>query len=293
MKFARMNPRQSAKVAAFIARLQTDKTHQIAYFGQDTAELAAAIQTFAPPNNVLLAYEDDQLIGLLGVDTDPSSGRAWLHGPLVDFPDWQGVADALYDEAMRLQMIPDFVHDEELFVDVANSNIAAFAASRRFTPGNPQTSLRLSRDALSLLPVVEPASELAAPQYPQFVRLHDSLFPKTYYSGQQIIERIGERDRVFVVTAPNVDVLPIGYIYARIETEATDGYIDFIGVAPDFRRQGIARRLIIAAAHWLFSFPEIEAVALTVAADNEAALALYISLGFAHVQTLQAYRKRY
>jgi len=70
MNIVKMNPNQSSQIAAFIARLQADKPHQIAYFGNNEAEIAAAIQTFYPPYTVLLAYDDNQLIGLLRVDTD-------------------------------------------------------------------------------------------------------------------------------------------------------------------------------------------------------------------------------
>lgn len=293
MNIVKFNSRQSGRVAAFIARLQADKTHQIAYFGRDAAEIAAAIQTFDPPDNVLLAYENDRLIGLLGIDTDADSQRAWLYGPMVDHVDWQTVADALYDAVLRLNVIPTFVHDEELFVDAANVNIANFAARHRFISDTPQASLRLDRHKLSSLPNIESATELMAQQYPLFVRLHDTLFPNTYYSGQQIIERLGERDKVFVFVARDIYVTPVGYIYAKIDAEATDGYIDFLGVMADFRRKGIAKRLLYTAINWLFSFPEIEAVALTVNAANSAALALYANLGFTHLQTLQSYRKQY
>jgi ribosomal protein S18 acetylase RimI-like enzyme len=293
VKIVRLNAAQLAETAAFISRLQADKTHQIAYFGNEAAEIAAAIQTFDPPGNVLLAYQSEALIGLLGVDTDADSHRAWLYGPLVDHPDWQVVADALYDAALRLDMIPAFVRDEEMFVDAANTNVAVFAAGHRFIPGTPQASLRLGRDTLPQLADEADVIALTKPQHQGFIRLHDSLFPNTYFSGQQIIQRLGERDRVFVVYVPQVDVIPIGYIYAKIDAEATDGYIDFLGVYEPFRRKGIAKGLISTAINWLFSYSEIEAVTLTVDAANTAALTLYTSLGFTHLQTLQSYRKHY
>jgi ribosomal protein S18 acetylase RimI-like enzyme len=290
VKIVRLNSAQLAETAAFTARLQADKSRQIAYFGNEAAEIAAAIQTFDPPGNALLAYEGESLIGLLGVDTDADSRRAWLYGPLIDHTNWQVVADALYDAALRLDMIPSFVRDEEIFVDAANTSVALFAASHRFIPGAPQASLRLAREGQSVLPSRPDVVELTQVHHQTFISLHDTLFPKTYFSGQQIIDRLGLRDKAFVAI---LDGLVVGYIYAKIDPEATDGYIDFLGVAADFRRRGIAKRLLSTAINWLFSFSEIEAVTLTVDAANSAALALYTSLDFTHLQTLQSYRKRY
>ncbi|MEO8610736.1 MAG: GNAT family N-acetyltransferase [Chloroflexota bacterium] len=293
MNIVKMNPVQSGEVAAFIARLQTDKTHQIAYFGNKVTEIAAVIETFVEAHNVLLAYCDDQLIGVLGADTDITSHRAWLYGPLVDYQEWHMVADALYEEALRLNVIPEFVHDEELFADSTNSNIATFAANHRFTAGTPQASLHLKRAVLAKKVSTIGVVELTEPHYKTFRQLHDMLFPGTYFSGHQIIERLGARDKVFFATMPGLGEMPVGYIYARIEPEATDGYIDFLGVLEPFRRRGIAGKLISGAKNWLFSFPEIEAITLTVDAANTTGLALYESLGFTHFQTLRAYRKRY
>jgi ribosomal protein S18 acetylase RimI-like enzyme len=293
MNIVRLNSQQLGEVVSFIVRLQADKTHQIAYFGDTAAEIAALIQTFEPPHNVLLAYEAGQLVGLLGIDTDAETGRAWLYGPMVDFADWATVADALYEEALRQDVMPPFVRDEELFVDVANTNIAAFAGRHRFIPGTPNASLRLERTAFSTESVVSDVEELTALHYQTFNQLHVMLFPGTYFSGRQIIDRLGVRDKVFIASIPEMSDVPVAYIYARIEPEATEGYIDFLGVHEGFRRRGIGGRLISAAARWLFSFPDIEVVALTVHADNTAAIALYTGLGFTHTQTLQSFRKRY
>jgi ribosomal protein S18 acetylase RimI-like enzyme len=290
VNIVRLNPAQIGEVSAFIAHLQADKTHQCAYFGEDAAEIAAAIQTFVPPNNGLLAYEHDRLVGFLGVDTDEESSRAWLYGPLVDHPDWQTTADALYAKIFVQGIMPTFVCDEELFVDATNVNTAAFAERHQFIPGVPHVSLRLDRQQAARLPVAENITVLSEAYHAPFERLHDVIFPGAYFSGQQIIERLGERDQVFIALH-NVDV--VGYLYARIEPEATHGYIDFLGVGEAFRRQGLGKKLLAAASHWLFAFPEIEAVTLTVNTRNASALELYTNLGFTHVQTLHAYRKQY
>ena len=70
-----------------------------------------------------------------------------------------------------------------------------------------------------------------------------------------------------------------------------DGEILTLGVAPAARRQGIARRLLgdlIARAR----AAGVRRLALEAAADNEAALALYRSLGFQRQGTRRAYYRR-
>lgn len=273
----------------FVARLQADPTQMIAYFGTEANDIRHSLECFEPDwtRATQLAYDGECLVGLLGVDVSESIGRAWLYGPLVDGADWDKTADDLYASAQK--MMPDYVHQHELFVDVANLNVAGFAARHGFVPGTPEASLRFGREHLGQLPD-EAAEMLSADQHAAFVELHDRIFPNTYYTGVEILKRLGERDRVFVETISKNSLA--GYIYVKVEPGATNGYIDFVGVAESTRRQGIGRRLVSAATHWLFTFPAVEEVTLTVNTGNSGAIALYKQLGFEHNQTLQVFRKQ-
>src|SRR5690606_24734425 len=135
----------------------------------------------------LLAVEDTTIIGFLGVDASSEIKRAWLHGPFADAEAWNTVADALYMQAKTEGCIPDWVTEEELFADAANTHIAAFADRHGFTPGTPQASLRLGRDDYRKNTEPNDTSsvqivELSEPRHLAFIALHDLTFPKTYYS---------------------------------------------------------------------------------------------------------------
>jgi ribosomal protein S18 acetylase RimI-like enzyme len=283
-----MQPDQLDEVAAFIARLQADPAHHIGYFGEREDDIARYIHELEPAGSdgFVLAFEDEKLIGLLGVEADPEIKRAWLHGPMVDHPDWDVVADQLYQTACQ-QVIPDYAVMHELVGGIANIRLRMFAQRQGFTP-LPDTAavLRFKRHELATLPTAE-AEELEPRHHDAFVRLHDVTFPNTYFSGKQVIDRLNAHNKVFVVSAGDAVQ---GYIYARVITGG-DGFIDFLGVEESARRRGLGRRLITAATRWLLSFPTVQEVALTVYSRNTAALALYTQLGYEHLYTLQAYRK--
>lgn len=283
MTIIRLTPERSEAAAAFIAAHQKDMRHCIPYFGESAAEIAQAIAEFTPPHNMLLMLDaNNQITGVLGVDISAELNRAWLHGPQVSDP---AQADLLYTEAAQTGILPPGV-EQELFIDERNVATAAFARRHGFkAAATLELNLRLPRT--DDLPTAT-AETLTPAQYPAFTALHDATFPKTYFSAAQIIERLGERERVLIVREG--DAL-LGYVFARAEVNADYGYIDYLGVAKHARRRGIGRQLTLAAAHWLLQFPQVQTVNLTVSADNTAAVALYDSLGFAHWRRLRVYRR--
>jgi ribosomal protein S18 acetylase RimI-like enzyme len=83
-----------------------------------------------------------------------------------------------------------------------------------------------------------------------------------------------------------------GYIVCKVDPASGEGYIDYIGVAETARRNGIGRRLLAAALRWMFSYPTVHRVDLTVTTTNEAALGLYAALGFEQERIMRAFRKQ-
>lgn len=286
MKIEQCGPDRFEDLLGFVVRLNAQACHHIGYFGVQPADIRQTLLELAPERCTAfrLAYADGGLVGALGLDFDLELGRAWLHGPLVEHPEPDALADRLY--ADLLPDIPAQVSEQELFCDLENSLVHRFAARHGFAPCGDSAVLGITRAALAGLapahaPDVEPALADAV------AALHDRLFPRSYASGGAMLAQRDEHHRV--LTASEGGLLQ-GYIFAKVEPLAGLGYTDFIGVDPAWRGRGVGRRLLSAALHWMFSFPEVRESNLTVNVDNSAARALYRSLGYEQERVLRGYR---
>ena len=117
-------------------------------------------------------------------------------------------------------------------------------------------------------------------------RLHDELFPDTHTPGHRLVS--GADDTHLRLVAERAGEL-LGYVAVELQPDGT-GYVDFIGVEPSRRRQGIGAELIRAGVHELRAIG-CESAHLTVRENSEAARALYASLGFAEERLIIPLRK--
>jgi ribosomal protein S18 acetylase RimI-like enzyme len=274
-------------LVAFIARLNGDHAHHIGYFGTHPADITTTLQALTPPldEGFYLACDQDQLVGVLGVEVDVELGRAWLYGPLLDPAAPDTIADTLY--TALLPVIPSSVHEHELFCDARNQLCQMFAIRHGFALHGEAAILLFTREQLAHVPP-SGAAELDESFFNTFRNLHSLLFPRTYASGQELIDKRTDRAKIFMATESGQLQ---GYIAAKVEPGGGSGYIDYIGVSEHARQRGIGRRLLAAALGWLFTFAEVQHIDLTVSTSNAAALRLYETLGFQRERVMRAYRK--
>jgi hypothetical protein len=286
-------PSNLPAVAHFIARLNRFPAHYICYPGLTESEIAAELAvTLTPEGFGCLALDDSgEIAGFLGVEMDPSLGRAWLFGPFVDQPDWHPLADQLYQ--VVLDSLPPAIHDLELCGSPENTRLEAFAARHGFTPNPAFSQLSLPRPAApppppDPTPLATPAG--IVPHLPALAALHDTLFPNTYYRADQLLDLSAKSHKRLQVELLGGELA--GYIFVQVRPASQDAYIDFLGVAEACRRRGIARRLLDDSLAWAFSHPFVAQASLTVQASNLPAVRLYENLGFKTDLILQGYRNK-
>ena len=290
MRISSIDPAEIDETAHFIASLNTDLTHRIGYFGEHPSEIRTTLLNMIPPaeEGTLVVREGDTMTGVMGIHLDAVLGRMWLHGPLVnDEEEWFQIAEELY-RAIQPR-IPPRITEFEIFCSQENERCQTFAKRKHFKLHGGAAIYAFPREALSTIPRAT-LPELMPQHYDDMIALQDRLFPRSYYSGRQIIKRLNELGKVFTTVD---DETLTGYIYCRILPEARHGIVDFVGVLESARRQGNASRLLSAAFHWMFSHNEIDAVKLTVMKRNTAACQLYETVGFNLIHHMMAYRKRY
>jgi ribosomal protein S18 acetylase RimI-like enzyme len=242
----------------------------------------------SPAEGFVMAYENDRVVGVFGIDADPEINRAWLFGPLVDHVDWHDIADQLY--AKVLPRIPIGIRDYDLFCDVRNTHIEAFAVRHGFPLSSENAVLTLTRENYS--PSAPGKIQVIAYQeefFEPFETLHKTLFPNGYFTARQMVERIDEKRQLFLAMEEGQVQ---GYHFCKIEPASGSGYVDFIGTDPSARGRGIGADLLASGVDWMLSAPTTEKINLTVNADNIPARHLYEKFGFVTDRIMRGYRKR-
>ena len=276
-----LQPTGLGRLAAFLARLNAQPEHHIGYCGADEAEVLHALQhdfdEVSAQAAFVLAEQGENLVGALGFDADLATGHVELWGPFAEGAERVALAERLWDA-----LTPPRATRLELFCNAENALCADFALRHGFTEG-PRTEI------LSVIPNVGigVGSALELRDFGDFIRLHDALFPGTYYSGAQILTRFGPYRQVFV----EHDMSGLcGYAYAEAAPEFAEGSLEFVGVAPRSRGQGLGARLVRAALAWLASVG-VREVTLTVSSHDEAAGRLYRRAGFTLRHNMRTFRK--
>lgn len=272
-------------LAAFAAALQGRPESYVCYAGSDAATIAKELADMAGWWHVsAVARRDRDLLGFWIGDTDPDMGRVWWWGPFLRSDAWEAVADALYDSVCA--HLPGGITEEEIAVDRRFTRAVAWAMSRGFRE-DPASAV------LSLAPGCAPR-EVGASVLVRDLRdsdttvaaLHDSLFPGTHATGSHLLRVRPEREiRLVAEEAGRV----AGYVAAEVQPDG-EGYLDFLGVAPDRRGRGIGRILIARAVERLRERGSGR-IHLTVREANAPARALYAAVGFEEERVVVPLRK--
>jgi ribosomal protein S18 acetylase RimI-like enzyme len=274
----------------FVTRLNSEGAHHIGFFGEGEADIRASLAECLIPtaDGFMLAYEEDQLIGIFGADADSEINRAWLFGPLVEHANWHPVADKLY--AQVLSIIPAGIRDHDLFCDEQNIHMQEFAARHDFPLRSENAVMTLMRE--NYTPTSKNKTRVipfAERFFGQLELLHKVVFPNAYFTARQMVEKINETHQFFL--AIENDTL-LGYHFCKIEPEAESGYVDFIGTDSSARGRGIGADLLESGINWMLSAPSTKKINLTVNADNVPAISLYKKFGFDMDRVMRGYRKQ-
>lgn len=267
------------------AALQRRPEHHVAYLGAEpdtiSAEMLEDVDDWTEAASV--AEADGRIVGWLMGSIDHDMGRVWWFGPFVDTDDpatWRAVADRLHDLARR--ELGEHVTEEELAFDARHACGGAWAVDRgyRAEPGSAVLVLdhAIAPPDLTIRPVT-------ADDHDEVGRLHDDLFPGTHTRGAALVASTAVHERRLVAER---DGRILGYVAAERQPDGS-GYIDYLGVAPAFRRHGVGAQLVRAAVVALVDLG-CERFHLTVRESNAGARALYTGLGFVEERIIRPFR---
>ncbi|NMH71630.1 GNAT family N-acetyltransferase [Bacillus sp. RO2] len=277
------------EVASFIARLNGQSSSHIGYCGKQQKEIASSLQndlTDVPFEKAfVLAYKEEDLVGVVGFDADFTQKTAEVWGPFVE-ENHQEQAIFLFQQMM--QLIPSEVEKLFMFPNKENKLAVKTATNFDFIEQSKQAILIMRRNEFSSSQ--DAKLHLLTKEYNnEMIRLHNLAFPDTYYNGKQIINRISEHRKVFSYMR---DDKLAGYIYVEVEPEFSEASIEFIAVDESFRGQNIGTELLKGAVSWIFLIEEIDELQLCVNTTNNQAIRLYQKAGFRLADELIYFKKK-
>lgn len=277
------------RIASFIVKINSKEESHIGYCGTNREEIANSLVediTDIPFNeSFIIGTEDEEIIGILGFDTDFDSNSAEIWGPFLEEDKWDIIAEMW---SKMIEVLPKEIGLISMFINKKNENCLRLADNFDFSKESEQTILSFERPYIKKLQDI-PIIELSADFYEDMQLLHDKVFPNTYYSGSQIIERLNDHKKVFIDIKNNKLT---GYIYVEGNPEFGDGSIEFFAVDELQRGKGIGSKLLTMALKWLFTFDSINNIILCVNSANEKALNLYKTVGFKQKHQLCYYIKK-
>ena len=274
IKIQKLTENDFTIVSRFIANLNGAKETHITEAGIDPKDIEQTIKFELPDipaaESFLLAFEESQLIAVWGFEVDMERGVAYLWGPFIEHSNWHEVAAILWPKL--LEIIPSKISSIRLNPSAKNTNAVKFAEQLNFETKSEALLLEINKENHQPFES-ERIVELNKTYEANFVSLHDTIFPDTYYDGQEILERLNEYRKVFITNDFS------GYVYADIQINAGTAEIEFIGVKESERGKGLGQLLLKKALDWIFMHQKMNKVSLYMQEDNPA-IKLYKKVGF-------------
>ncbi|BCJ95985.1 hypothetical protein acsn021_35540 [Anaerocolumna cellulosilytica] len=265
-------------LAEFAASINKEKEHRIAYLGTDynsVLEYFIEMQE-DEQSNIFVLSEGGKLIGVVGADCCLDNNSIEMVGPFIDknFTQDQESDVKACMKALVETVITEYPYFRYCFF-LGSSNRLAEECLRDMGAeyrGSDYVMELLSEDfrpSLNGKPIFYEDSYKEA-----IIKLHDSVFPGTYYNGCTLIQMSEEEEYRILLEVK--DDKTVGYIFYNV----ADPYIEFLGVDKDYRNQGIASSLLSRAIAEMLHDNAAEDLTLCVSADNKSAITLYQKVGF-------------
>jgi len=247
---------------------------------------------YSPEQDLFIAEIDGDIVGYIDIKAELAMGRVvlgcWVH------PEHRrrGLATRLFSCAIR--------RARELGVGVVHVNITADNAAAQnmlsglgFSLVRQFHELRLDMASVHWSDINRTALEcrhLQANEEAELTRIQNRAFAGHWGYNPNTVEEITYKTHLSdfspedVILACDGDKIG-GFCWTRVAFEGgsasgeREGQIYMIGVAPDYRGKGVGKKLLLAGLNYLKS-KGLKIAVLFADSENEAACALYKSIGF-------------
>ncbi|TFD99438.1 GNAT family N-acetyltransferase [Jeotgalibacillus salarius] len=282
-----ISPKDIKEVSIYLEKMNTKNRSHIGFCGEHHEEIYDSLMNdfsdLALEDSFLVAYDQSDIVGAIGLDVDLDGGYADIWGPFVTDENLD-VAQALWNKI--LLTIPQQIKSCSFFINQDNSFAKEFAMQNHAQYSGADQVLNIARSTFTD-ESISSSKAIDEAFYDSFAALHNEVFPKTYYNADSILNRLNRNHHLMVIKGNESEIK--GYVYIEANPEHKEGNIEYIAVSTEFRGQGVGKVLLTDALKKLFSYPSIDEITICVSGENTAAVNLYKSVGFKEKYVLDGY----
>ncbi|WP_440895592.1 GNAT family N-acetyltransferase [Amphibacillus sp. Q70] len=280
-------PTNIKELTLFLEKINNQKSYHIGFCGEDSEEIYDTLSNDFSDldlhDSFLVAYHHSTIIGAIGIDIDLQDEHADVWGPFVEGGNKQ-LAQALWDHLIL--KTPKEIKAFSFFLNKENQFARDFVLENKGVNEGLDIVLHIARDKYEKRNT-NGYETFTAAYRDSFIKLHNQVFPKTYFNANTILSRLNDNHHLFLVKENGTELK--GYVYIEASPKHKEGNIEYVAVSDKYRGAGVGKTLITAALNQLFSYQSIEEITICVSGDNVAARQLYQSVGFEEKYHLISY----
>ncbi|MCT6926135.1 N-acetyltransferase [Metasolibacillus sp.] len=282
-----ISPKDAKEISIYLEKMNATNKSHIGFCGEQNEEIYDSLMNdFSDlefEDSFLVAYDQSNIVGAIGLDVDLGGAYADVWGPFVTDENLD-VAQALWNKA--LLKIPQEIKSCSFFINKDNVFAKEFVIQNSAQYLGTDMVLSITR-SLFTKEALTISEKIDKEHYDSFISLHDEVFPQTYFNSHSILKRLNGRNNLLIIKGNESKIK--GYVYIEAKPEHKEGNIEYIAVSVEYRGQGVGKMLIIDALKKLFSYSSIDEITICVSCENEAAINLYKSVGFKEKYVLDSY----
>ncbi|WP_077618160.1 GNAT family N-acetyltransferase [Bacillus sinesaloumensis] len=274
------------ELALFLSKMNKQKETHIGYCGIKVEEIRQTLEEDFINENGELNFQiarntEGEIVAAVGIDIDDTFAEVW--GPYNQTPSVE-LQEQLWK---RLTREYPTVQTYSFFINKENKQQQRFMNEINAKCSGEHLILEIHEQNVEKVSKIE-STPFIDSDYRGFEKLHNELFPNTYYDAKTIIERLGNGN-ILKIVRDNSNELQ-GYAYFEVDIIMAEASLEYIGIAPSAQNQGLGTQLLKEVVTEMFSFPQITEIKLTVEDTDTKANHVYLKAGFELKDRLISYR---
>ncbi|WP_313891815.1 GNAT family N-acetyltransferase [Psychrobacillus sp.] len=273
------------ELSRFLSKINKHKKSHIGYCGEKVEEIYETLKEDFVSNDGDIKFfvarsNTGEIIAAIGLDIDESSAEVW--GPFN-----QNASVALQHQLWELlanenQTVQTF----EFFINKENLEQQAFMNELRAKVTGEHLILEIKEEDFNRVSEIK-STPFIQSDFQAFEKLHNEIFPSTYYDAKTIAERLSDENMLRVFKTESNELQ--GYAYFEVDIGMAEASLEYIGISKNVQNQGLGTMLLKEVLTKMFSYPQINEIKLCVDNTNSQANHVYIKAEFKPKDILISY----